>query len=137
MEWSKIYCSLYKHSLNGRRIIVECLVVMTIFFFFSTELKAQGRRWSEGFWEADVSTKPINRHLFELDVTQGFKSDTNQANFMKYPAYYNLNLWYHYYPTRTMKVSAGTYYGKSFEIDEIGQRMMDEFRLSANALYNV
>jgi hypothetical protein len=133
----KRYYSSFKNSVSGRDTLIRCVLALAIFFFYSDELNAQGKQWSEGFWEADISSKPINRHLFELDIVQGNKSDTSQSNFMKYPAYYNFNLWYHYYPTRTMKVSAGTYYGHSFDVDEIGQRLMDEFRLSAVALYNV
>lgn len=132
---------LHRSHTYRRKFIFSsvCVLFFPLFFFlfFSNSLFAQHKKFSESYIETDFTTKPIKRYLFELDLTRGTKADTGQTNVLKYRSYNIVNAWFHFYPTRVIKLSLGGFYRHNNEIEEINQPLMNEYRISFYSLFNI
>lgn len=132
--------TFYDHFRKRKQIFFPGIIPFFLLPFFlapSASLLAQRQKISEANFETDFTTKPIKRYLFELDLTQGTKADTGQNNVLKYRSYAIANAWFHFYPTRVIKLSLGGFYKHDSDIEEIGQPLMNEFRMSFYSVFNI
>jgi hypothetical protein len=90
----------------------------------------------QSYWEINSATKPINRHIFEVDVDQSFSGDSANS-FTGGLSSMGLNLWYFYYPTRSMKLNFGAYWNESLGRPDLNQNPESELRLSGGPSFNV
>lgn len=142
MKQSFILLQKYILYTYRRRNLISSPVSVSFFTFFcflllSTTVSAQHKNFSEANAEVDFTTKPVKRYLFEVDITQGTKADTGQTNMLKYRSYSILNGWFHFYPTRVIKLSLGGFYRHDANVEEIGQPLMNEYRISFYSLFNI
>ncbi|WP_083921296.1 DUF2490 domain-containing protein [Cytophaga aurantiaca] len=142
MNPSFIVLHMPRYYDGQRKDITSLTVIIRFFLFFSfvifsNSIFAQHKKFSQAYIETDFTTKPIKRYLFELDLTQGTSADTGQTNILKYRSYAIVNPWFHFYPTRVIKLSLGGFYRHDLDVEEINQNSMNEYRISAYALFNI
>jgi hypothetical protein len=118
-------------------VLFGILLLILLLLFQMGKASAQFKKFNESFVEIDAATAPYKRCIVEVNLVQGFLADTGMARFTKYPGYFLMYNWLHYYPTQSIRLTAGFYYGRNFEVGEVGQPWMNEYRFLPMAVYNV